>query len=89
MSDSALHDSSEVNEATPPLEVLVKKKAHFKGMLYYSEWHHHKMLLSTCMCWFLLDIACVQLCFLLFNYLVDWFAIDSMVSECRAPTDQI
>jgi len=33
--DSASHDSSEVNEATTPLEVLAKKKAHFKGMLCY------------------------------------------------------
>jgi PHS family inorganic phosphate transporter-like MFS transporter len=54
---------------------VLKKKAHFKGMhfliscsadtntgsqlVYFSEWRHGKMLIGTCMCWFLLDIACV------------------------------
>ena len=32
--DSASDDTSEVDEATAPLEVLVKKKAHFSGMLH-------------------------------------------------------
>jgi hypothetical protein len=32
--DSASDDTSEVDEATAPLEVLVKKKAHFSGMHY-------------------------------------------------------
>ena len=32
--DSASDDTSEVDEATAPLEVLVKKKAHFSGLLY-------------------------------------------------------
>ncbi|KIK05301.1 hypothetical protein K443DRAFT_641836 [Laccaria amethystina LaAM-08-1] len=51
-----------------PLEVLIKKKAHFKGMVsfpclaqkflnYFSEWKHAKLLIGTCVCWFLLDIA--------------------------------
>lgn len=41
-----------------PLKVLIKKKAHFKEFLiYFSEWKHAKLLISTCMCWFLLDIA--------------------------------
>ena len=32
--DSASDDTSEVDEATVPLEVLVKKKAHFSGVLH-------------------------------------------------------
>ena len=28
---------------------------------YFSEWRHFKLLLGTCLCWFLLDIACVIL----------------------------
>ena len=36
----------------------VKKKAHFSEFLtYFSEWRHAKLLIGTCMCWFLLDIA--------------------------------
>ncbi|OJA20253.1 hypothetical protein AZE42_02695 [Rhizopogon vesiculosus] len=31
----------------------IHRKAHFKGM----EWRHFKILLATCVCWFLLDIA--------------------------------
>lgn len=27
---------------------------------YFSEWRHAKLLVGTCMCWFLLDIACVD-----------------------------
>ena len=26
---------------------------------YFSEWRHGKMLLGTCLCWFLVDIAYV------------------------------
>lgn len=34
------------------------KKAHFMEFLaYFSEWKHFRILLGTCMCWFLLDIA--------------------------------
>ncbi|KAH0835000.1 major facilitator superfamily domain-containing protein [Lanmaoa asiatica] len=34
------------------------KKAHFKEFLeYFSEWRHAKILIGTCACWFLLDIA--------------------------------
>ncbi|KAJ7339922.1 major facilitator superfamily domain-containing protein [Mycena albidolilacea] len=37
---------------------VVHKKAHFREFLeYFSEWRHAKMLIGTCMCWFLLDIA--------------------------------
>lgn len=34
------------------------RKAHFKDFInYFSEWRHFKILLGTCTCWFLLDIA--------------------------------
>ena len=45
---------------------------------YFSEWRHGKMLLGTCACWFLLDITWVQPCLLLFDHLLDWFAIGCM-----------
>lgn len=41
---------------------IVKEKAHFKEFLqYFSQWRHAKILLGTCSCWFLLDIAYVPL----------------------------
>ncbi|KAG2068211.1 MFS general substrate transporter [Suillus decipiens] len=44
-----------VDEAPP---VHVSKKAHFIEVLkYFSEWRHLKILIGTCSCWFLLDIA--------------------------------
>nr|CAI94747.1 phosphate transporter [Hebeloma cylindrosporum] len=56
--DSSSADTSDVDEATAPVDVLVKKKAHFSEFVaYFSEWRHGKMLLGTCMCWFLLDVA--------------------------------
>ncbi|KAJ6566585.1 MFS general substrate transporter [Mycena capillaripes] len=37
---------------------VVEKKAHIREFLeYFSEWRHAKLLIGTCMCWFLLDIA--------------------------------
>ncbi|KAJ7838074.1 major facilitator superfamily domain-containing protein [Mycena olivaceomarginata] len=37
---------------------VIHKKAHLREFLeYFSEWRHAKMLIGTCMCWFLLDIA--------------------------------
>ncbi|KAF8553195.1 MFS general substrate transporter [Imleria badia] len=46
--------SSEVVEEDTPLV----KKAHFKEFLiYFSEWRHAKILIGTCTCWFLLDVA--------------------------------
>jgi len=39
-------------------ETHVTKKAHFSEFLeYISEWRHAKILIGTCSCWFLLDIA--------------------------------
>ncbi|KAG6334243.1 hypothetical protein ID866_4849 [Astraeus odoratus] len=36
----------------------VERKAHFKEFVeYFSEWRHAKILIGTCTCWFLLDIA--------------------------------
>ncbi|KAJ6600975.1 inorganic phosphate transporter [Mycena vulgaris] len=45
-------------ESNEDVAVVLKKKAHFKEFLtYFSEWRHAKMLIGTCVCWFLLDIA--------------------------------
>lgn len=39
-------------------EVARRKAAHAKEFLaYFSEWRHFKILMGTCLCWFLLDIA--------------------------------
>ncbi|KAF6759248.1 phosphate transporter [Ephemerocybe angulata] len=39
-------------------DVLVKKPAHFKDFYnHFKQWRNGKMLLGTCLCWFLLDIA--------------------------------
>ncbi|KII90528.1 hypothetical protein PLICRDRAFT_536373 [Plicaturopsis crispa FD-325 SS-3] len=43
---------------TVDVQVVVTKKAHFKEFIrYFSEWRHAKLLLGTCLCWFLVDIA--------------------------------
>ncbi|KAJ7818331.1 inorganic phosphate transporter [Mycena olivaceomarginata] len=50
--------SVETNTEVVDAAEVVKKKAHFKEFLvYFSEWRHAKLLIGTCMCWFLLDIA--------------------------------
>ncbi|KAG6906723.1 hypothetical protein DXG01_012413 [Tephrocybe rancida] len=50
-SDTTTQDSEEP-------EFAVQKKAHFKDFLvYFSEWRHAKLLIGTCMTWFLLDVA--------------------------------
>ncbi|KAG9223511.1 hypothetical protein CCMSSC00406_0007003 [Pleurotus cornucopiae] len=37
---------------------VAAKKAHFREFLhYFSEWRHAKLLIGTCACWFLLDVA--------------------------------
>jgi len=49
---------SPAQEDTAPPEVLAVKKAHFSDFIrYFSEWRHAKLLIGTCTCWFLLDIA--------------------------------
>ncbi|KAJ6541459.1 major facilitator superfamily domain-containing protein [Mycena capillaripes] len=53
---STMETNNEETEVDVPQ--VVKKKAHFKEFLiYFSEWRHAKILIGTCMCWFLLDIA--------------------------------
>jgi len=40
------------------LKEPLEKKAHFREFVqYFSEWRHAKILIGTCACWFLLDIA--------------------------------
>ncbi|KAI9458464.1 major facilitator superfamily domain-containing protein [Boletus coccyginus] len=40
------------------VEPELVRKAHFKEFVeYFSEWRHAKILIGTCACWFLLDIA--------------------------------
>lgn len=36
---------------------VAKKRQFAEFVHYFSEWRHFKILLGTCMCWFLLDIA--------------------------------
>ncbi|OJT14903.1 hypothetical protein TRAPUB_8526 [Trametes pubescens] len=39
-------------------DLAAAKKAHFRDFFqYFSEWRHLKILMGTCTCWFLLDIA--------------------------------
>ncbi len=41
-------------------DLAAAKKAHFRDFFqYFSEWRHLKILMGTCTCWFLLDIAYV------------------------------
>ncbi|KAG6822974.1 hypothetical protein H0H87_002178, partial [Tephrocybe sp. NHM501043] len=42
----------------PHVRVLIKP---VDFLVYFSEWRHAKLLIGTCMCWFLLDVACVEL----------------------------
>ncbi|KAF8990649.1 hypothetical protein BDQ17DRAFT_1547150 [Cyathus striatus] len=47
-----------VDEDKVDPEELARKKAHLGEFVKYcSEWRHLKLLLGTCVCWFLLDIA--------------------------------
>ncbi|CAA7270042.1 unnamed protein product [Cyclocybe aegerita] len=56
--ESESSDGPSIDDPTAEPETLVKKKAHFKEFVqYFSEWEHAKMLIGTCMCWFLLDVA--------------------------------
>lgn len=51
--DREKQPKAEITEVEP-----IKQKAHFKEFLiYFSEWRHAKILIGTCACWFLLDIA--------------------------------
>ncbi|KAI6159849.1 major facilitator superfamily domain-containing protein [Pisolithus thermaeus] len=49
---------SSLNEPEEEVHVDIQRKAHFREFLeYFSEWRHAKILIGTCTCWFLLDIA--------------------------------
>ncbi|KAJ6617383.1 major facilitator superfamily domain-containing protein [Mycena sp. CBHHK59/15] len=52
-------DESKKASEEVEIEGVIKKKAHsvVKFLIYFSEWRHAKMLIGTCICWFLLDIA--------------------------------
>ncbi|RPD54408.1 MFS general substrate transporter [Lentinus tigrinus ALCF2SS1-7] len=53
--ETATAESQSVKAAK---ELAHAKKGHFKEFFaYFSEWRHLKVLLGTCVCWFLLDIA--------------------------------
>jgi PHS family inorganic phosphate transporter-like MFS transporter len=53
-------DRVQVSSATalPESDTPTKDKAQFVEFIaYFSEWRHAKILIGTCSCWFLLDIA--------------------------------
>ncbi|RDX42220.1 MFS general substrate transporter [Lentinus brumalis] len=51
-------ESAAAASKTRAKELAEAKKGHFKDFFaYFSEWRHLKVLLGTCTCWFLLDIA--------------------------------
>ncbi|KAI0699865.1 MFS general substrate transporter [Cerioporus squamosus] len=62
-SGEGTHTPTEAETATAASKTKAKelaqaKKGHFKDFFaYFSEWRHLKVLLGTCVCWFLLDIA--------------------------------
>ncbi|KAG5638996.1 hypothetical protein H0H81_007904 [Sphagnurus paluster] len=46
------------SEENAPPDTQAANKAHFSDFIeYFSEWRHAKLLIGTCMSWFLLDIA--------------------------------
>ncbi|KIK05299.1 hypothetical protein K443DRAFT_675254 [Laccaria amethystina LaAM-08-1] len=56
--DELKKDDGEPTAEVVEVEETVKHKAHFREFLtYFSEWRHAKILIGTCACWFLLDIA--------------------------------
>jgi MFS transporter, PHS family, inorganic phosphate transporter len=60
--DSSSEEGITTTAAAPPgvkpVPVITQRKAHFGEFLrYFSEWRHLKILIGTCGCWFLLDIA--------------------------------
>jgi PHS family inorganic phosphate transporter-like MFS transporter len=96
-------ESTEVDVAQ-----VVKKKAHFRGMfctsqldvylyvleflIYFSEWRHAKLLIGTCMCWFLLDIALVQSMnssLRITHYLLTQILWNQFEPECRSAANWV
>ncbi|KAF8518837.1 MFS inorganic phosphate transporter [Hysterangium stoloniferum] len=62
--DETSQDSSQLEAGaykvvrTGATNAVPGKKQHFAEFAsYFSEWRHFKILLGTCLCWFLLDIA--------------------------------
>lgn len=57
--EAGIHTAeSEGSVDEKPSAVPASKKAHFIDVFqYFSEWRHLKILIGTCSCWFLLDIA--------------------------------
>jgi len=51
--------ASASNTSVPDnVQATIHQKAHFREFLtYISEWRHAKILIATCGCWFLLDVA--------------------------------
>ncbi|KAL0960810.1 hypothetical protein HGRIS_005826 [Hohenbuehelia grisea] len=57
-SPSTNNSSTNVESAIGEATETAAKKAHFKEFIaYFSEWRHAKLLIGTCMSWFLLDVA--------------------------------
>ncbi|KAG6847803.1 hypothetical protein H0H93_005897 [Arthromyces matolae] len=57
ISKTSVETSSSSVTATDA-EEAPSSNAHFKEfIIYFSEWRHAKILIGTCVCWFLLDIA--------------------------------
>ncbi|KIO24456.1 hypothetical protein M407DRAFT_244457 [Tulasnella calospora MUT 4182] len=54
-SSSDVKTSDSASISAPPPENKTRQIREFIN--YFSEWRHFKILLGTCMCWFLLDIA--------------------------------
>ncbi|KAJ6472360.1 major facilitator superfamily domain-containing protein [Mycena vitilis] len=53
--EAAKKDST--THAATTVEVAEKQTQFRDFVIYFSEWRHAKLLIGTCMCWFLLDIA--------------------------------
>ncbi|KAJ7683780.1 MFS general substrate transporter [Mycena rosella] len=52
------NDSAEATHKVVHEEEVTEQPAHFREFLtYFSEWRHARILIGTCLCWFLLDIA--------------------------------
>ncbi|KAF7437379.1 hypothetical protein PC9H_004218 [Pleurotus ostreatus] len=58
-SDASSHEGKvEHSDKGHEIAGVAAKKAHFREFLhYFSEWRHAKLLIGTCACWFLLDVA--------------------------------
>ncbi|KAG2123088.1 major facilitator superfamily domain-containing protein [Suillus clintonianus] len=55
--EAGVHSESKSSVDENPSEPA-PKKAHFLEVIkYFSEWRHLKILIGTCSCWFLLDVA--------------------------------